>query len=42
MDRRTDLLVRVVANVDRISAGLIAGGSLSARHVRGDVRTCMR
>lgn len=34
MDRRTDLLVRVVANIDRVNAVAIAGGTLRAWHVR--------
>ncbi len=34
MDRRTDLLVRVMANINRVNPGVIAGGTPRARHVR--------
>ena len=35
MGRRTGLLVRVVANFDRVNTGATAGSTLRARHVRG-------
>jgi hypothetical protein len=34
MDRRTDLPVSVMANINRVSAAVLAGGTPRARHVR--------
>ena len=34
MDRRADLPVRVMANINRVNAGVITGGTPQARHVR--------
>jgi hypothetical protein len=34
MNRRTDLMVRVMANIDRVNPGVTAGDTPRARHVR--------